>query len=41
MVYGKNNKIKVRTNETDKIPNLDGKLMIIDSNSIERITFEI
>ena len=41
MVYGKNNKIKVRANEIDKIPNLDGKLMILDSNSIERITVEI
>ena len=37
----KNNKIKVRTNEADKIPNLDGKIMILDSNSMERITVEV
>lgn len=37
----KNNKIKVRTNEADKIPNLDGKIMILDDNSMERITVEV
>lgn len=37
----KNQKIKVRTSEADKIPNLDGKVMILDSNSMERITVEV
>lgn len=37
----KHNKIKVRTNEADKIPNLDGKIMVLDSNSMERITVEV
>lgn len=36
-----NGNIKVRTNEADKIPNLDGKIMILDKNSMERITIEV
>lgn len=34
-------KIKVRTNEADKLPNLDGKIMILDNNSMERISVEV
>lgn len=40
-IMEKNNKIKVRGQEADKIPNLDGKLMILDNSSKERITVEI
>ena len=36
-----NGNIKVRTNEADKIPNLDGKIMILDKNSMERISIEV
>lgn len=37
----KNRKIKVRMQESDKIPNLDGKLEILDGESKGRITVEI
>lgn len=37
----KNKRIKVRTNEADKIPNLDGKVMILDDKMFERITVEV
>lgn len=40
-IVEKNHKIKARTSETDKIPNLDGKLMLLDSNLVERITIEV
>lgn len=37
----KNRKIKVRATEADKIPGLDGKLVIIDENNFERIHIEM
>lgn len=37
----KNNKIKVRATENDKMANLDEKLVIIDENGFERIYIEI
>lgn len=37
----KNNNIKVRANEEDTIPNLDGSVMILDDKNIERITVDI
>lgn len=40
-IMEKNKKIKVRSQEADKIPNLDGKLMILDNSSKERITVEM
>lgn len=40
-ILEQNNKIKVRTQEADKIPNLDGRLMILDEESKERITVEV
>lgn len=40
-ILEKNKRIKVRAQEADKIPNLDGKLMILDNNSMERITIDI
>lgn len=40
-VAEKNRKIKVRATESDKLPGLDGKLVIIDKNSFERIYVEI
>lgn len=40
-IVEKNRKIKARTAEADKIPNLDGKLMLLDDNRVERNTIEI
>ena len=40
-IVEKNNRIKVRATETDKIANLDGKVVIIDKNGFERIYIEI
>lgn len=40
-IVEKNNRIKVRATEADKIANLDGKVVIIDKNSFERIHIEI
>lgn len=37
----KNNNIKVRANEEDTIPNLDGSVMILDNNNMDRITVDI
>lgn len=37
----KNNNIKVRANEEDTIPNLDGSVMILDDNNMDRITVDI
>ena len=33
-ILEKNKRIKVRAQEADKIPNLDGKMMILDNNSM-------
>lgn len=40
-IVEKNNRIKVRATEADKIANLDGKVVIIDKNGFERIYIEI
>ena len=40
-IIEKNHKIKARTTEADKIPNLDGRVTIIDENHIERMFIEI
>lgn len=40
-IVEKNRRIKVRNLEAEKIPNLDGKLMILDDNMVERNTIEI
>lgn len=40
-ILEKNNRIKVRATEADKIANLDGKVVIIDKNGFERIHIEI
>lgn len=40
-ILEKNKRVKVRAQEADKTPNLDGKLMILDNNSMERITIDI
>lgn len=40
-IIEKNHKIKTRTTEADKIPNLDGRVTIIDENHIERMFIEI
>lgn len=37
----KNNKIKVRTTEADKIPDLDGRISILDQNKHDRIIVEV
>ncbi|MBQ3408526.1 MAG: DUF4365 domain-containing protein [Clostridia bacterium] len=37
----KNNKIKVRTTEADKIPDLDGRVSILDTNKHDRIIVEV
>lgn len=37
----KNNKIKVRTTEADKIPDLDGRISILDKNKHDRIIVEV
>lgn len=37
----KNDSIKVRANEEDTIPNLDGSVAILDDNNTERITVDI
>ena len=40
-ILEKNNKIKVRTNEADKIPDLDGRISILDKNKHDRIIVEV
>lgn len=40
-ILEKNNKIKVRTNEADKIPDLDGRISILDQNKHDRIIIEV
>lgn len=37
----KNNKIKVRTTEEDKIPDLDGRVSILDKNNHDRLLIEV
>lgn len=37
----KNNRIKVRTTEADKIPDLDGRISILDKNKHDRIIVEV
>lgn len=37
----KNNRIKVRTTEADKIPDLDGRISILDQNKHDRIIVEV
>ena len=40
-ILEKNNRIKVRTNEADKIPDLDGRISILDPNKHDRIIVEV
>lgn len=37
LLLEKNNRIKVRTTEADKIPGLDGRISILDKNKHDRI----
>lgn len=37
----KNNRIKVRTTEEDKIPDLDGRISILDKNNHDRLLIEV